>query len=609
MRKYQFFTVFRNNVKLLVRVQEENNEFVNNLQITLDADLKRLFFVFLERVVRRNDTQSAVMFFHRFFVYDKINVIEGKRKFIRLHKLLVLRNIIQQYSVSRGLVIREYFNRWVAVRSIDVKLFRLSGLIEKFKKEIPMYTNIKYCLFSRLKDKVYRDTNASEKGLMLFDTFYNIFLTRKYGVLKHLTNKLRKSWLDNTVTGCLKLFGLIITRMKLKRCLYHWVTQIREYMPLVTSVAIPPRKALLFYLIRNKFNTTCREVISDIYRYSYNNEKADGLTIHNNLYFYENNYNHRLLRMINGFYKIYKLKKEKKRFLVTLYNDNRNINGLRNYFLLWCYYNKNIQKERIKSYGSHKAAVKSVSVLDSGLLNRMRYTCFDMLKQISPAHKGDIKLLLNTLCKSYKRVINNHKECFLRALSISGTAEPHCAYDNLLNGLVLGIRTRICIFLKNMMLRADKHKHTYFKEFKTFYSQKLLFIKSKKSIPLFHGIHCIFKSRLSQALKNFKSKFYRKIHKSLNIDHSILSNTAMVIQTINSSLYKKAKNSKIIKAVRAFNNSKSRSNALACLSNKHLEKYFTLWKENMKQEKLALLGDNKAYSDINVKTLLTVRKR
>jgi hypothetical protein len=599
MKRYQYFTIFKNNVKLIRREDDEENTFVNNLQITLDADLKRLFFINLERVFRSNDFRGAVIYFSKFVLYDRMKVIEGKRKFIMLHKLLVLRNIVQEYGVSKKLVLKEYFNRWNKYISVDEKNHRLKKLLLLFKEKVK-YKDIKGCLFDRIK-KTGKTGNTSERGLRLFDVLYNVTMAGRYWIFKLLY-----SYKNNKVDRArsklpIEISKLLITKIKMKSCFYTWLTQVRGYMSI--NMNIIPQKALLIHLLKSKIYKIYREIISEIYLYSYNNEKADGLVIHKNLYFYENNYNHILLRMINGFYKIYRLKKERKRYMANL---GRNRSELRNYFLLWCCWIKNISKERQNVYGSYNGVTKIFYILDRGL-RRLKFLNFEEFSQKTSKSRVDlqsVRLILCTIDKSYNKLMKSYKEQFLKSLLLT---QP-CVSVNLLSGIVLKVGTKIHLFVKNMKITATKHIHFSFKEFKGYYSQKLFFIKTKKSINLLHNLNNIFQTRKYHALKSLKLKFYKKRPSSFNIDHSILTNTAVIIQYISSSIYKKARNLKLVKAIRALNGSRLRNNALAGLSNKFIVKYFILWKENIVQEKLALLNDIKTYNDINV-VLCLYRKK
>jgi hypothetical protein len=608
------------------------------LQITLENDLKKLFFISLDKILRNDVFKGCHEFFRKFILNDRDIVITSKRKFIQQHKRLVLRNVIQEYGRSYYLVKRCYFQKWIKLAKLNNKIFsdkrllRLHKAFEMVEKlaRVNKYINIKYCCFSKIGSTVVPTAISYDRRLVRFqkmiDLLWDISKKRKQEVFNQLYtiyggNSLAPYYetihdmINTSIDGgidyhrqlaLIKLNNLTSLRSELKFYFLYWYNKsISPSINEVTTFQVNP-VIMIVNLLKYKFNMILRETLSHLVLYSSSNDKANNLIFYKNLYFFENNYNHILLNMIKGFDKIFRLKKERRKFIINLYNDNRNFTGLRNYFLLWCYVNKKISKEKDKLFsGVYNLAIKVVFVIKRGINTRLKLATFEQIKNFTINRKDEygsfekLQLFSTFVGRIFSNNFIKHKRYFVEALEANVYKERQYFSDLKQYSDTSSLKSKLLIFTKNLSTILLCYKSLYFNEFIQIYSQRMAFHKIVKANNFIDKICQIFSRNSSVAFKQLKRKFYIP-RKGQKIDYFILTNTAMINQDICNTITKKAKNLKIFKALKAIHIYKTRNARLQTNKFKYLEKYFLLWKDGIIQEKLTLIGDIKAYNEINV---------
>jgi hypothetical protein len=150
-RLNQYFHYFKLNSYIDID-EYKSNDIYANLQYTLECDMKKLFFINVDTIIRKKIESFMMCFFTKLILYDKNLIILKRKGFIYLHKLMVLRNLLQDKGKELNLIVRGYFYKWFRMKneSIMKNRYRKDKLIKLLKLEFNEKNSIFISLSKRL---------------------------------------------------------------------------------------------------------------------------------------------------------------------------------------------------------------------------------------------------------------------------------------------------------------------------------------------------------------------------------------------------------------------------------------------------------------------------
>ena len=185
----------------------KSNDIYGNLQYTLEFDMKKLFFINLDSIIIKKIHSNMMFFYTRLILYYKNMIILKRKGFIYLHKLMVIRNLLQDKAKELNIIMRGYLYKWYRMKNESLirernrrnRLIRLLNL--RYNQKNTYFLKISKQLFIHYIKEIYKD------NFEIKNKFLNIATVRFYIIINERINN-EKSLFFNTLKNyiCKKVF-------------------------------------------------------------------------------------------------------------------------------------------------------------------------------------------------------------------------------------------------------------------------------------------------------------------------------------------------------------------------------------------------------------------
>jgi hypothetical protein len=640
-----FLSRFYSFYQILLKKEIEQRNVLADLEEIYETDGLKLFIEICENKMKNQINSYFSLFYRKFTIYEKNLTVLKRKKFIYLHKLLVLRNLFIDKSWKRfSLINKMYFYRWYRIKN-SAKIINkqriniLNNFLDGFNKK-DFFQNFKrivnYSVFNILKKKIL------EPDQIYYIRNYCNILFRFYSIIKRLNNSfaypifnkiLRRRYTNKNEENLSKTICLILQFQKynyslkiLGRNFSRWRLNLKPHMIEVKknhSKKIRNLLALkLNIFLKHKFQITKLETISKIYIYSLN--KAENNIFISNILILENTYNHYLLKRLSSYLSLNELIKNRKKMIVNIHSDKiqntQSYFNLKNYFLLW--------KNRGTAFKKEDKTKKTMSVVEilsfcNKIVNRYKLDFLNSVKfQVNHIHNLKFRFFcsrFNYFGYAIKNIITTEKYKFLNFLKLSKFNKNSILSKNQLSFREIPKRKSLIDKTNFYVAKLLDKFHLIFKShFFILFKKRLTQIYfAKKSYSSIKNINFLVKSLSSNLLKskikkifltnlvNIRKYDHAPYSSKKRIDSIVLNNLSEAISRLHKDIgYKQTlvNFSKIIKSRNVKNFVKKGT------IKRHLTKndYFFIWRKSLEEEKKNLKEDIKSHEEFNQEIKLKI---
>jgi hypothetical protein len=437
-KKFQYESEFFENFISLIQFLNQSareEEIVNSLGEILELEGLKIFSDTLQNIFTQHKKNFFSVFLRNFIIFEKSLTILKRKKFIYLHKLLVLRTLFMEANTkSFKLMKKFYFERWLKMNTGNrikfekkVKILKMRNLMlfhenklsrggMNFSLKVKTLFNsntIYYLIFNFLKEKWQSHWRQMElfQNQKIYDNLDNtcvILANYKINNFKSFINKIKSNFGDffkfkkflNYFKGSFKLNKISLINKKLVKYFYFWNTytkkeMIRKKMQLLN---LKNKKLILKEIDKNfefrnllgilKINFSRSVSYSLSKFFSKAIAKSDNKLLTDNFLSLENTYNHYLLNKIKSIFTLSSLVEKRKKFITNIYfksNDKDEQktflkNGIQNYFNLWKLKCNKISTEKIKTETTFKGINIIFNYIQNKFLRNLKYSVINTLK-------------------------------------------------------------------------------------------------------------------------------------------------------------------------------------------------------------------------------------
>jgi hypothetical protein len=401
------------------------------------------------------------------------------------------------------------------------------------------------------------------------------------------------STVDRRLTKCFNQWHLISIKEKIytvEKLVQEFLFQ-KYYIGVMTNFVFSLR-----HLIKQYFQTFMTNSLKKIVH------NTQIQTLHNNLLYFENIYDHKLLNNLHAFYNMtYRIEYKKNEVMDLIYQGYKQKKHwkyivISKFMSIWKLSSMTILKHKILA---RKPFFLFFLILEELFERKLQFYTFSLLKERFIWSYGIIqeKILkfIKILSNMEIRLKTQNKEKYFGILKMFQSND--CIREN------LEYKGKFQLFITILKNYSFLHKKNNFRLF----VRKIHFILAQSETIQYGLLYTKFVHSLNRRVVKFQTKevFSKIREKILNsktiktIDSLIISNTAMINLNMMEELIKKTQNLKLLryKKISSIIERKIKKTS----QNVVLKKRFSLWKNKIIEEKIQLLEDIKNQREFNVK--------